>query len=141
MIMSEGTRGKRYGLFCLAIILLLSGAAAFLLRPQNLTISSLGIIAVLASVYFVRVSRIHVRKTHRENVEGADLASANRPSRLMWILGVGLLMLVGVAYWLMYLDALHGGHARWPADMFFGVGIACAGVWGYLISKSLRQGG
>jgi len=53
----------------------------------------------------------------------------------MWFAGIALSLLAGVSYLLMYIDALHGGHTAWPAELFFGVGIACAAVWGCIISK------
>jgi hypothetical protein len=58
----------------------------------------------------------------------------------MWLIGVALLVLAGVSYWLLYIDALHGGHAGWPVYMFAGVSLAAAGVWSYIVTKLVWPG-
>jgi putative flippase GtrA len=60
--------------------------------------------------------------------------ATKRQGYLMWIVGFVLLLLAGVSYLLMYIDSLHGGHTAWPVYLFAGVGIVCAGVWGYIAS-------
>ena len=43
--------------------------------------------------------------------------------------------MLGVAFFLLHMDALNGGHEAWPADLFAGVGLACAILWGVLVAK------
>lgn len=64
-----------------------------------------------------------------------NLTATNEPGRVMWFVGGALLVLAGVSYWLMHLDAIHGGHAGWPAYMFGGVILVGAGVWSYIVTK------
>jgi hypothetical protein len=55
----------------------------------------------------------------------------------MWIIGAALLLLTGVSFFYLYQDALHGYHEALPVYVFAGVGLACALVWSYLVSKML----
>ncbi len=120
----------------LAILLLLSGGATLYVGSHNFAIRSFGLVAIMASVYLVRASHVHTRSASSvASGQGADSKAAGRPGRLAWLIGVALLLLAGVSYWLMYVDALHGGHTVWPAYMFAGVGLACSVVWGYIAAK------
>src|ERR1700737_4300178 len=122
---------KRYGLFVLAVLLLLLGGAALFVGSHNITIRFLGLAAVMASTYLVRISNVHTRSTLAVTSDQAT----KRQGYLMWIVGFVLLLLAGGSYLLMYIDSLHGGHTAWPVYLFAGVGIVCAGVWGYIASK------
>jgi hypothetical protein len=131
LTMSQKVPQKRYSLFVLAIFLLLLGGAALFMGSHNFTIRSLGLAAVIAAMYFARISNVRSRSA----VAVTSGQATKRPGYLMWIVGFALLLLAGGSYLLMYIDALHGGHTGWPAYLFAGVGIACAGVWGYIASK------
>jgi hypothetical protein len=48
--------------------------------------------------------------------------------------------LLGTSAFLLHIDAVNGGHEAWPPDIFAGVALVCAGVWGSLIVK-LQRGG
>ena len=136
MTVPENVPQKRYGLFILAIFLLLSAGAAFYLASDSLAIRSLAAVAGIASVYLVRISHVHTEDSGAR----VDFTASERPGRLMLFVGIALLVLAGVSYWLMHIDALHGGHTGWPAYMFAGVAVACAVVWGYIITKLVWRG-
>ena len=123
--LSAGTLRKRYALRSVAILLALLGAATFVLEPHGFVIRSFGLFALLASVQLVRMSR-----AQGPSFGQLGLAGSNRPRRIMWFVGFALLLLAGFPFWLLYIDALHGGHAVWPVHVFGGVALACAGVWG-----------
>jgi len=57
--------------------------------------------------------------------------------RVMWFVGIALLLLTGVSFLYLYNDALHGYHEALPVYLFAAVGLACALVWSYLVSKIL----
>jgi len=52
---------KKYGFFVLAIVLLLLGGVGLYLGAHNFSIRVLGLAALLASGYFVRISHVHDR--------------------------------------------------------------------------------
>jgi len=122
---------RRYGLLFLAIFLLLLFGASFFVGSNNFTTRSLGFAALMASMYILRIPNVLAPSAL---VITSDQAT-NHLGYLMWIFGFALLLLLGVSYLLMYIDALHGGHTVWPVYLFAGVAIACAGVWGYIASK------
>jgi hypothetical protein len=130
VVTSGGTLGKRYVLRSLAVLLVLLGIALFVLESHDFVIRSFGLLALRASLQLVRMSRAQT-----PSYGPPDLAGSNRPGRIMWFVGIGLLPLAGISYWLIYIDALDGGHAAWPVYVFAGVGLACAGVWGCIVGK------
>jgi len=129
----ENVPQRRYGLFILAIFLLLLAGVAFYVGSDSFTIRSLAAVALIASVLLVRASHVHTTDSGAR----ADFTAGERPGPMIWFVGIALVGLAGVSYWLMHIDALHGGHTGWPAYMFAGVAVACAGVWGYIVTKLL----
>jgi hypothetical protein len=127
---SSGTLRRRYALRFVAILLLLLGAAAFVLSSHDFVIRSFGVLALLASVQLGRMSR-----SQSPTLRELSLAGSKRPGRIMWNVGFALSLLSGFSFWLLYVDAVHGGHAVWPVYMFAGITLACAGVWGYIIAN------
>jgi hypothetical protein len=130
-MMSQKIPQKRYGLFVLAILMGLSGVAALSMGPKYSAIRSFAGVGFIVAVYLIRVSNVHTRSTLAVTCDQAT----KRPGYLVWIVGFALLLLAGVSYLLMYIDALHEGHTVWPVYLFAGVAIACAGAWGYIASK------
>jgi hypothetical protein len=122
---------KRYSLFVLAILLLLLGGAALSIGPKYSAIRSFAGVAFIVAVYLIRVSNVHTRST----LAVSSNPASNRPGRLMWIVGFALLVVLGISFLYLYKDALDGYHEVLPVYLFAGVGIACAGVWGYIASK------
>lgn len=127
---SAGTLRKRYALRALAILLVLVAAASFVLGSHNFIIRSFGLLALLAGAQLARMSRAQSPAFGRP-----DLTGSSWPGRVVWLLGLGVLVLAGLSFWLLYVDALHGGHAIWPIYVFAGVALACVGIWGYIASK------
>jgi hypothetical protein len=125
----NGTPRKSYLLFSLAVLLGLLGGAAFFLEPHNFLIRSLGLLALIGSVQLVRISRVH------SSDQRVDLTASKAPGRLMWFVGIALLLLWGLSCFFMYIDAVRGYHTGWPVYMFVGVGLACAVVWSYIVAK------
>ncbi len=131
----NAARGR--GLFVLAVVLLVFAGACIYFGSNNFSIRTLGAVAILASVYLVRVARgVHDRSVLPKvnSVEYGGL------SRLLWILSLALVPLLGASGYLLHIDAKNGGHETWPVDLFFGVVLVCAGVWACLAVK-LRGGG
>ena len=138
--MAQPVHQKRYGLFSLAILLLLLGGAALFLGSHNFPIRAVGVVGCIVSVYLVRISNVHGGSTATIAAnQGADTKAKERPGRLIWMVGIALLLLTGVSFLYLYQDALHGYHEALPVYVFAGVGLVCALVWSYLFSK-LRQG-
>jgi hypothetical protein len=108
------------------------------LGSHNYPIRALGLVAIMASAYLVRISHVHDRPGVPEaSGRGKDLKAAKGPGRLLWIVSLVLVPLLGAAFFLLHIDAVNGGHEAWLADVFAGIGLACAIVWGYLAAKIL----
>ena len=119
---------KRYDVYALAILLLLLGGVGIYLGSHNYPIRALGLVAIMASVHFVRISHVH-------DGRGIDRKTAKGPGRLLWIISLALVPLLGASAFVLNMDAVHGGHEAWPADVFAGVALVCAGVWGAFASS------
>lgn len=141
MSASQNEVPKRYGLFVLAILLLLSGGVCLYLGSHNLLIRVLGLVAIIASTHLVRISHVHDRAGLPDaSGRGNLLQRAKGAGRLPWVLSFASLVSLVAAYYLMYIDAANGGHEAWPADVFAGVGFACVVVWTYLAAKIAAGG-
>ena len=141
MSTSQNVVRKRYGLFALAILLLLFGGVGIYLGSHNYPIRVLSLVAIMASAYLVRISHVHERSGLPEaSLRGKDLKTAKGPGRPLWIVSLALVPLLGASFFLLRYDAVNGGHEAWPADVFAGVVIACAIVWGYLAAKIFGGG-
>ena len=127
---------KKYGLIILACLLFLSGSAALYFGSHNPSIRSLGVLAIIASAYFFRISR---RSDTLAGSEQRVSTATGRPNRWLWIVSFVLLLLAVASLINLYNDALHGGHEVWPVDVFAGVALACAIVWSYLFAIIMRR--
>lgn len=134
MDMSRTITLKRYGLLSLAILSLMLGGVGVYFGSHNFPIRVLGLAAIMASTYLVRLSRAYNRSglTHRGTTH--KIAEGG-PGRLLWIVSLALVPLLGAAFFLMHIDYLNGGHEAWPVDVFGGIGLVCALVWSYLAAK------
>jgi hypothetical protein len=129
-------RRYRYGLFALAILLLVTGGAALFVGMKNFGIRSLGVVACIASVYLIRISNVRMRPPLAMTSGGAQDPKAGRKgTRLMWILGAALVPVAGASFFYLYQDGLHGYHDTLPVYVFAGVAVLCTVVWSYLVSK------
>ena len=122
---------KKYGLFVLAIIMILLGVAGVYLGSNNYLIRVLGLVSLLVSVYVVRLSRVH----HESTLLKSNAVEYGGPSRSLWIVSLALVPLLGASAFVLNMDAVHGGHEAWPADVFAGVVLVCAVVWAALVSS------
>jgi hypothetical protein len=103
---------------------------------HNYPIRALGVVAIMVSAHLVRISHIRDRSGLPEaRGSRTDIKIAKGPGRLLWTISLALVPLLGAAFFLLHIDAVNGGHEAWPADVFGGVGLACAVVWGYLVAK------
>jgi hypothetical protein len=137
--MSPTAPQKKYGLFSVAVLLLLCGGAALFLAPHGYTIRSVGVVAVMVSAYLVRISHVHTRSTlsAAAGPEGT-FNTQKRPGRIAWVVGLALLPTLAASFLYLHNDAIHGGHTALPAYVFAGVILACAAVWGYIVSQIMR---
>ena len=141
MSTSQKVVRKRYGLFVLAILLLLLGVVGNYLGSHNFPIRVLGLISVMASIYLARISRVHNGSRLPEaGGPGKNYKIEKGPGRLLWIVSLAFVPLLGASVFLLHIDAVNGGHEAWPADVFAGVGLASAIVWGCLVAKILGGG-
>ena len=134
--MSPVPPAKRYGLFALAILLLLFGGVALFMGAHNHAIRALGSLACVASAYLVKLSNIHARSNGAISA-GQEVSSrrSKHPPPLLWALGVISLAVLGIASLFLYKDALGGYHEVQAVYVFAGASVACALVWAFLISK------
>lgn len=118
------------------MFVLVVGGVIFYVGSGNYLIRSVGLIAVLASTYFVRLSRLHTRAgLAAGGNQRLGLETQSGPGRLLWVVSLALLPAAIGAYFLLYVDALHGSHEVWPVYLFAGVGVVCAVVWSLLAAK------
>lgn len=134
-MMPQDAAPKRYGLFVLAVLLLLAGGAALYVGSHNFALRILGLASIVASTYLVRASHVHGR-SHLP--AASDERSRPRAGSVLWIVSIALLPVAGASYLYLYNDALHGSHEALPVYVFAGVGLACTLVWSYLISRIFR---
>jgi hypothetical protein len=135
--MSQTTPKKNYALLALAILLLLLGGVCLYLGTHDFQIRSLGLAAIVASTYFVRMSRVRYRSDSPEATgPGKDLKTTKGPGRRLWIVSLALVPSLCVAIFLMSSDTVtDGGNATWPVDIFAWVAVVCTIVWSYLAVK------
>jgi FtsH-binding integral membrane protein len=135
---SQKVARKRYGLLALALLLLLLGGAGLYFGSNNYLIRSLGLMAILASTYLVRVSRVRNRSLFPEASGRTMNLTTEGPGRWLWIVSLVLVPLLGAAFFLMHIDFANGGHQAWPVYVFAGVALACCIVWSYLAAFAWR---
>jgi hypothetical protein len=130
---------KRYGLFAVGFVIILAGIVAMFFWSRYF-----GPVVLLAGVYLVKVSKVQGlgdlltrggEHGGTEMISRPSAAAGNRPSAMMWVTGVFLLLVVGISYFILHEDAVHGGHQAWPADLFAFTGLVCGLYWSYLITK------
>ena len=134
--MSQTAPQKRYGLYSLAILFLVLGCAGVIAGYRSFAIRSLGLVALMVSAYFVRISMVHASPAPTIRTDlNADSKGGKGPGRLAWAIGIALVPAVGMSYLYLHNDAIHGYHEALPVYVFAGIGLACAVVWAYLVAK------
>ena len=132
--------GKRYGLLAIALLLLLLGGVGIYFGSHNFPIRALGLAAIMASTYFVRISRVRDRSVFREGSGRTMELTTEAPARWLWFVSLALIPVLGAAFFLMHIDFAKGGHEAWPVYLFAGVALACAIIWSYLAAFGWRAG-
>ncbi len=132
---------KRYGLLALALLLLLLGGVGIYFGSHNFPIRALGLAAIMASTYFVRISRVRDRSVFPEaSGRTTELTTEGGPGRWLWFVSLALVPVLGAAFFLMRIDFANGGHEAWPVYLCGAVALACAIVWSYLAAFGWRAG-
>ena len=122
----------------IAILLLVLGGIAFYKGSNDLAIRSLGLIACVASVYVIRRSKSQTPSVSDGLAEQSrDPKAADRPGRLMWTLGAVSLLLIGISYFFLRMDAAEGHHQIWPVYLFFWVVVVCGLFLSYLAGRMM----
>jgi len=132
VITSQNVARKRYGLLALALLLLLLGGVGLYFGSHNFPIRALGLAAIMASTYFVRISRVRDRAVFPEASGRTMELTAEGPGRWLWFVSLALVPVLGAAFFLMRIDFANGGHEAWPVYLCGGSALACAIVWSYL---------
>ena len=123
----------------LAVLLLAFACAMFIVASNSFTMRSLGIVAILVSVWLVRVSNVHSRPSPGlAGDEGTSTRTSKRLGRVEWVVGPLSLLAAGASYLYLRNDALNGYQQVLPVYVFAGVGLVCTVIWGYLAVKLLR---
>lgn len=136
---SQEAPQKRYSLFVLAVLLLVFAGAAFVMASTSLAIRSLGLAAILVSVWLFRVSNVRGRTGNGvAGVEGTRATASKRLGVFVWVAGVGSLLAAVASHIYLRNDALNGYHQVLPVYVFASVGLACAVIWGYMAVKLLQ---
>ena len=140
-MISQKITQKRYSLFILAILLFLLGVAALVIGSNNFAVRSVSIVAFIAGTYLVRISNVHTRSASSLAGPGqVAFKEGNGPSRLAWAVAWASLVMLGLSFFFLNSDALHGGRAAWPVYMFGGVALVCAFAWAYIASSLFSRG-
>lgn len=134
---SEIRPQKKYSLFVLAILLLALACVAFVFASNDFGIRALGLVAILASGWLIRISNVH-RSSNSGNSGSARVTKSKRIGSIWWAAGAGCLLAAGGSYLYLRNDALNGYHQVLPVFVFAGVGLACAVVWGYIAVRILQ---
>lgn len=132
-IAQVNSRG-RYGIYVLAVILLLASVTLWFFANNSYLIQSLGGVMLLSSAMLLN----KYRGSKRPNSNGTNSANTNsrhayRPGVFVWTVGILLLITLCIIWYITTLDARHGGKEIWPLFAFTGIGIICALYWGALI--------
>ena len=144
MAIPPKVRTKFYALRALALALMAVAAAMFILRPHAFGFGLLAWLAILVGVGIVRQSEVSVRRargqvTPNESFEGSFAKEAERVGPLVWTLVGASLAACVVSYYLMNLDALHGGNEVWPVYAFFVAVLALILSGGYALMTKFKR--
>lgn len=117
----------------LAIVVLMAGALLLAVYFDDFVLRFLGVLLCIVGAYLVRASKVRGLKVPSStDSQASSLEMPSRPGRLAWALGVGSAVMVGVAYFYLYKDALGGYHQVWPVRIFAASAMFGALVWSYL---------
>lgn len=126
----------RYCLFGVGVVLLVTAAVLLYIGWSRFEVRAVGMVALVLSTYTIRKSNLALISRAIDEKPRPD-GQSRRPSATMWVLGVGLIALVGMTYALLYQDGVNGYRSAMPAYFFAGAALTAAAFWGYLISRIL----
>jgi hypothetical protein len=136
VIMNQRDSKKRYGLFVLAVGMLLLGSVILVISFNDLMIRSLGFLMCVVSVYLVRASNSRCLTVGRStSSQSLCLAARKHPVRLEWAWGMASAAALGTSLIYLYMDALDGYNQIFTVYTFAGNTLICTLVWSYLISR------
>lgn len=138
MAIPPQVRTKFYALRALAVLLGLFAGAIFILRPPGFGLHLLAFLAIFIGLWIVRRSNASVWRARGDVLSEWSSNKAGRVGPLAWILVAASLLVCGATYFLMYLDALHGGKEVWPVYAFAGAGLTLVLTLGNLIARISR---
>jgi hypothetical protein len=139
-VMIQGEPKKSYGLFALAIVLLISGLVVNVVYFKDFPLRSLGLLIFVGGVFLVKASNVRSLKEGRFTVsQNVSPVKHKRPGALAWALSAACVIAIGLSYVCMRKDALAGGHEAWPAYAFAASAVAAAVVWGYVVAKLVKR--
>jgi len=124
---SQSGPGRRYGLYLLAVVLLLVGGAGIIFGSHNFQIRALGSIAILASVRVVQASRRPALPEGFRRI--GESTPANDSRRSLWIASIALVPCFAASLFLLHIDAVNGAREAWPFYVFGAVGLVSFFVW------------
>jgi uncharacterized membrane protein len=124
---------KKHVLYVLGVAFLVAAIIVFAFGYHNFDVRSVGLMACFGSMPLLRASKAD------DKVSSPLTASAlPPPTRKMWLAGVILAIVLGIALYLLYLDALHGYREIWPVCGFAAAAIVCAAFWASLLAWFLK---
>jgi len=138
--MIQGNPKKNYGLFALAIVLLIAGLVINVVYFRDFPLRSFGLLIFIGGVFLVRLSNVHDIKAGRFTASQTVNASGRkRPGFIAWALSFACAVAIALSYICMRNDALAGGHEAWPAYAFAASAVVAAVVWGYVVAKLVKR--
>jgi hypothetical protein len=139
MTIPPNVRVKFYTLRALALALGAFAAVDFLLRPNAFGFRALALLGIFVGLWLVRRSNAYVWDARGQVVGVRSPAVAvRRVGPVAWTLVAASLVASGATFFLMYLDAVHGGKEAWPVYAFTGAVLAFAVASGYVAMKIFR---
>ncbi len=143
MIKIDSNRMKWYGLFALATLLGVCAGVMFYMWPHNFPIRLVGLLLIMIGVYLLQKAAV-LKWSHPPAVDTEDnnvRRIKRRTSPLLWAAGIVLLVLWGLSFLYLYIDAINGYHNVLPVYLFTGVGLANALFWGlfFLLGGDKRR--
>lgn len=138
--MIQGDPKKNYGLFALAIVLLISGLVINVIYFKDFPLRSFGLLIFVGGLFLVKLSNVRSVKAGGFTVsQTVNPAESKPPGLIAWALSVACAGAIVLSYICMRNDALAGGHEAWPAYAFAGSAVIAAMVWGYVVAKLVKR--
>lgn len=128
---------KRYSLFVLALLLLALACIAFVFASNSLAIRSLGLGAIMISVWLIRASNVR-QGSNRQERQMMTATKIRRVGMLTWFAGVTSAFAMAAAYLFLRNDAINGYRQALPVYVFSGVGLVFTVIWAYIAAKFLQ---